>query len=81
MKLVARAEAEPEFAALAKADPARILRDAGIPPEDVLLARSADQASDSVGGTTYCCHDYTCWTSDCPSTCYFTIHTHAAERA
>jgi hypothetical protein len=80
MKLVARAESDPKFAARAKADPAAVLREAGIPPEDALLARHGEAQSASVGGTTYCCHDWTCWTSDCPSTCYLTIHTHAAER-
>ena len=65
--LVARAQADPEFARRAKADPTAALREAGL-PEDSLRPR--DQEEFEAELPPWCtCNDFTCWSSACPGTC------------
>jgi hypothetical protein len=66
--LVAQAEADPEFARRAKADPVAVLREVGL-PEDSLHTREQQLELPPWWG----CNDFTCWTSACPATCYVTF--------
>jgi len=69
-KLVARAEGDEEFAKRAKADPAAVLREAGI-PENALAG--GDAAGGQGQQMKRWCVDFTCWSSECPATCYATF--------
>lgn len=58
-QLVARAMGDPDFAAHVKANPQSVLRDAGL-PDDALTVPVPE----------LWCRDFTCWSSECPGTCY-----------
>ena len=61
--LVQRAEREPEFASKAKADPLGTLVEGGIPRDTAHRMLFPPMI----------CTDTTCWTSDCPGTCFVSI--------
>jgi len=64
-RLVARAESDPEFAKRVKDEPTVILREAGL-PEDALEGGVREEEQRSYD----CCRDFTCWTSECPCSCF-----------
>jgi hypothetical protein len=64
-KLIARCEVDPEFAQRAKADPAAVLREAGL-PED-LVGPERKQYDWAM------CTDFTCIVTGCPDTCYLSL--------
>lgn len=70
-QLVARAEGDPEFARMVRADPGAVLREVGI-SEDVLTAGVAGQKASALPER-WGCNDFTCWSSACPGTCYVTF--------
>jgi hypothetical protein len=64
--LVARCEVDPEFARRAKADPAAVLREAGLPEDLVRTDRKPYKWA--------LCADFTCIVSGCPECCYVTAN-------
>jgi hypothetical protein len=72
-ELVQRAERDQAFAQQAKADPLGALTAAGIPADAAQrLLQGEGGAEGEVAGYMRC-RDTTCWSSECPATCYVSI--------
>jgi hypothetical protein len=71
--LVQRAETDQAFAQQAKQDPVGTLTAAGIPADvaQQMLAGGAESGAEVAGYMR--CADLTCWTSECPESCYISI--------
>lgn len=72
-EIVRRAESDKAFADQAKADPLGTLTDAGIPADVAKqMLAGGPETGDDVSGYMRCA-DLTCWSSECPATCYVSI--------
>lgn len=72
-QVVRRAEQDEQFARQAKADPVGALTAAGVPTnvaQQMLQGSSGGEAE--VDGHLRCA-DLTCWSSECPATCYVSL--------
>lgn len=72
-EIVRRAETDKAFADQAKADPLGTLTGAGIPPDVARqMLAGGSGAEEEVTGYMRCA-DLTCWSSECPATCYVSL--------
>jgi hypothetical protein len=72
-ELVQRAERDPAFAQQAKADPVGALTGAGIPADAARQMLKGDTGTEVEVSGYMRCTDTTCWTSECPATCYVSV--------
>ncbi|WP_045878577.1 hypothetical protein [Pseudofrankia sp. DC12] len=81
-QLITRLEQDPALAERARANPRLALAEAGISAEtidELLGTRVGDMSAPAEDDDMSHCTDTTCWSSDCPGTCYLTIITDSPE--
>lgn len=71
--LAMRLESDEKFVERLKNDPAGVLKEAGLPNEVIEASTANIARSDDT--YEWCCKDFTCWSSECPGTCYSSILT------